>query len=250
LNDFFQKEVLEEVEDFCERLLPLFTKAYAEKKELPDFNLTPRKCRGIILAVFRSLGRKRGQKFSKHLLEEINKRFNYKRCITLFEVATWENELVELNYLKRPEDTKKLALKSFLTNVMKHLNFFREKFKEDKDKLALLQTVRKDIFGFAKSKELQEKLYNFIEFKSDDFAARMTIWLFLKHHTREGEYHTLKYPKATPWRELFLLENEKNGQKHQKPIRSWKYIHWIQFRHKNELMELGLFPEEEVRLSC
>jgi hypothetical protein len=247
LKDFFTNELLIEVEDFCERLFPLLQKALAKKMNKDEVHFTPRKRRGVILAVLRSIGRKIGQEFSESLLTEINNRFNYKRCITIFEVARWENKLIELNFLKRPENPKDLQLKSFFLNSTNHLKHLREKCKEDKQALSILQSIRKTILGFAKTKEKQKALESFIKHKSNDFAARMVIWSLIKFYTQKIFDVQLYSPKDDErWSSLFLLENEKNGLKKQIPIRTWKYITWSEFNHRNDLQELDLFPESEM----
>lgn len=244
LRDFFPRTIILEVEDYVERILPKVLEILKAKEG--EERITPRKRRGIILAVFRSFARRFGRKLTPEVIEEANKRFNYKRTISPFEVATWENFLIKNKLLKRPEKRSKTRLKTFFLHIINHTQkLLQETSIAKNDEYSnILQQAKKTIMGYA-SKKKQEKLNEIIKHKDLDFAARLTIWTLCKFFAKNNKQNDLQMPQELPgWKKLFLADlYQKDEEKQEIPVRTWKYINWSEFSLQKELKEYKLFPE-------
>ena len=81
LEDFFLQTLVREVKNLVDRKLAKIKEQFSE--ESPATNFTPRHRRTMLLAIFKVSSLKNGRKFTQHLLDEINKRFAYKRVIKM-----------------------------------------------------------------------------------------------------------------------------------------------------------------------
>ncbi len=245
LRDFFPVELLNEVEDFCFRIIPKVEKAVIERGEL---KLTPRKRRGYILAIFKSFCRKNGRKFTKELLEEINKRFDYQRIIKLFEIAKAENDLITWNFLVKKPKKEVNDLRVFYLNIINNMNRLKKDpiISENKNYLEIVSLTQKYITGFASSKESKKELSKLIKHQDLDFASRLIIWSIAKHFAKEKFDYNFRNPESVPgWLTLFLVDNPINAEADEGiPIRSLAYTFWSEFNLRNKLKESNLFPED------
>jgi len=245
IRDFFPIELVREVEDYCRKIIPKVAK---RSKEQGLAKLTPRKRRGYILAVFRAVTRKNGRKFTEHLLEEINNRFNYERRIKIFEVCKAENDLIDWNLLAKKPERDTNDLRTFYLNLITNLNRLKKNktISENKEYLEILTITQKYITKFTTSKEHKKTLTKLIKHQEKDFASRLIIWTIAKYYAQEKYDIVFKDAKEMPgWKELFLIENSETEEKtKQVPIRSFKFIFWAEFHLRNKLKEFKLFPEE------
>ncbi|MBD3192098.1 MAG: hypothetical protein GF308_15740 [Candidatus Heimdallarchaeota archaeon] len=246
LMDFFPYDIVKEVEDYCERLFPKL-KLLVEEKGL-DWKFTPRNRRAIILAVFRSVCRKNGRRFTEELVEEINNRFGYIRKIKLFEICTFEHQLIDFNLLKRATPPSKQKLKMFFLHAVKHLNRLQEQpaIKMDEQQQQIITQVRKHVLGFS-SKTKKEGLTQILRSKDVDFAARLIIWSIARYFAEHSFDLSFSSPEPlSGWRTLFLLEetpsHEPQQPEEELTVRTWNYIVWAEFSIRNELVEAELFP--------
>jgi len=244
LRDFFPVALMNEVEDFCYRIIPKVEKNVIERGEL---KLTPRKRRGYILAIFKSFCRKNGRKFTKELLEEINKRFNYQRIIKQFEVSKAENDLIAWNFLIKKPEKQVNDLRVFYLNVINNINRLKKDpiISENKEHLEIVSLAQKHISSYASSKEHKKALSKLIKHKDLDFASRLVIWSVAKCFAKEKFDYNFRNPESVPgWLTLFLVENPTSkGSGEPIPIRSLAYIFWSEFNLRNNLKESNLFPE-------
>ncbi len=245
LRDFFPSELVLEVEDYCSRLIPKVEKIVTDKGLA---KLTPRKRRGYILAVFKSVCRKNGRKFTERLLEEINNRYNYDRRIKLFEVSKAENDLIEWNLLMRKPEREDDDLRLFYLNVINNLNKLKknEIINSSEENLEIITLTQRFITTFTTSKDHKKALTALIKHQDKDFAARLIISSIAKHFANEKFGINFKNPEDIPgWISLFLVrEINRDTKTKPVPIRSFKFIFWAEFSLRNKLKELGLFPEE------
>ncbi|HUT80164.1 MAG TPA: hypothetical protein VMZ29_03100 [Candidatus Bathyarchaeia archaeon] len=245
LRDFFPSELVLEVEDYCSRLIPKVEKIVTDKGQA---KLTPRKRRGYILAVFKSVCRKNGRKFTEQLLEEINNRYSYDRRIKLFEVCKAENDLIDWNLLIRKPEREIDDLRIFYLNVINNLNRLKKNniIAQSKENLEIITLTQRYITGFTASKEHKKAITALIKHQDKDFAARLIIYSIAKHFANEKFRLNFKNPEEIPgWASLFLVREINADVKTELvPIRSFKFIFWAEFSLRNKLKELGLFPEE------
>lgn len=248
LRDFFPVELIREVEDFCYRIIPKVEKFVKERGEL---KLTPRKRRGYILAIFKSFCRKNGRKFTKELLEEINKRFDYQRLIKLFEIAKAENDLIAWNLLIKKPEKEGNDLRVFYLNVINNLNRLKKDpiISGNKEYLEIVSLTQKYITSFTSSKELKKALSKLIKHQDLDFASRLIIWSLAKHFAKEKFDYNFRNPESVPgWLTLFLVESSNiENQEEAIPIRSLAYTFWSEFNLRNKLKESNLFPESDEK---
>ncbi len=248
LRDFFPVELIREVEDFCYRIIPKVEKYVKERGEL---KLTPRKRRGFILAIFKSFCRKNGRKFTKELLEEINKRFDYQRLIKLFEIAKAENNLIAWNLLVKKPEKEGNDLRVFYLNVINNINRLKKDpiISGNKDYLEIVSLTQKYITSFTSSKELKKALSKLIKHQDLDFASRLIIWSVAKHFAKEKFDYNFRNPESVPgWLTLFLVESSNTeNQEEAIPIRSLAYTFWSEFNLRNKLKESNLFPESDEK---
>jgi len=241
LRDFFPTKMVEEVRSFVEHIFPKFKKILVEDKGLKK--VTPRKRRGMILAVFKSIGRKSARKFTDHLLEEINNRFCYDRRIRMFEIAKWENFLIKYKLLfGRTEDFSKDKLKNFCFHVVTHCMNLRKDpaISEHEGFLETIAKTKQFIIRIVQDKEKKKNLAKILKHREVDFAARMIVWTIAKEYLKTFHEITLKFPEEEAgWRRLFLVDEQEEI-----PIRTWKFVYWNEFHIRKELKEQGLFPEE------
>ncbi|MBK5113270.1 MAG: hypothetical protein KGD59_02210 [Candidatus Heimdallarchaeota archaeon] len=246
LRDFFPMELMHEVEDFCYRILPKVEKFVIERGEL---KLTPRKRRGFILAIFKSFCRKNGRKFTKELLEEINKRFDYQRVIKLFEIAKAENDLINWNLLIKKPEKEVNDLRIFYLNVINNINRLKKDpiISGNNDHLVIVALTQKYIASFTSSKELKKALSKLIKHQDLDFASRLIIWSIAKHFAKEQFDLNFRNPESVPgWLTLFLIESTPNAEIEEPiPIRSLAYTFWSEFHLRNKLKESNLYPPEK-----
>lgn len=248
LRDFFPVELIREVEDFCYRIIPKIEKYVKERGEL---KLTPRKRRGFILAIFKSFCRKNGRKFTKELLEEINKRFNYQRLIKLFEIAKAENDLIAWNFLVKKPEKEVNDLRVFYLNVINNINRLKKDpiISGNKDYSEIVSMTQKYITRFTSSKDLKKALSKLIKHKDLDFASRLIIWSIAKYFAKEKFDYNFRNPESVPgWLTLFLIDSS-NTEEHEEaiPIRSLAYTFWSEFNLRNKLKENNLFPESDEK---
>ncbi|NPE06674.1 MAG: hypothetical protein GNW80_00190 [Asgard group archaeon] len=248
LRDFFPVELIREVEDFCYRIIPKVEKYVKERGEL---KLTPRKRRGFILAIFKSFCRKNGRKFTKELLEEINKRFDYQRMIKLFEIAKAENDLIAWNLLVKKPEKEGNDLRVFYLNVINNLNRLKKDpiISGNKDYLEIVSMTQKYITSFTSSKDLKKALSKLIKHQDLDFASRLIIWSIAKHFAKEKFDYNFRNPESVPgWLTLFLVESSNTEEPEEAiPIRSLAYTFWSEFNLRNKLKENNLFPESNEK---
>lgn len=248
LRDFFPVELIREVEDFCYRIIPKVEKFVKERGEL---KLTPRKRRGFILAIFKSFCRKNGRKFTKELLEEINKRFDYQRLIKLFEIAKAENDLIAWNLLVKKPEKEGNDLRVFYLNVINNINRLKKDpiISGNKDYLEIVSLTQKYITSFTSSKDLKKALSKLIKHQDLDFASRLIIWSVAKHFAKEKFDYNFRNPESVPgWLTLFLVESSNTeNQEEAIPIRSLAYTFWSEFNLRNKLKESNLFPESDEK---
>lgn len=247
LRDFFPVELIREVEDFCYRIIPKVEKYVKERGEL---KLTPRKRRGYILAIFKSFCRKNGRKFTKELLEEINKRFDYQRLIKLFEIAKAENDLIAWNLLVKKPEKEGNDLRVFYLNVINNINRLKKDpiISGNKDYLEIVSLTQKYITSFTSSKELKKALSKLIKHQDLDFASRLIIWSIAKHFAKEKFDYNFRNPESVPgWLTLFLVESPNTENQEAIPIRSLAYTFWSEFNLRNKLKESNLFPESDEK---
>jgi hypothetical protein len=246
LRDFFPNNIVTRVQNYCYKIIPKVEEILLEKKKITSF--TPRKRRGIILAVFRQFIRKNGRQFTDELLDEINERFGYQRTIKMFEVCRWQNRLVQMQFLKRTPKAGKNKLQLFYLNLVKQVNNLREQpeIAQNKDYLAIIQKARKHIMDFTKKPEAKEALLEICLHKEADFAARIIFWTLCKH-IAETEYNLTftRVEELAGWKTIFIADiTSPNDSEEQLPIRTWKYIFWAEFNMRNELKELGIFYKQ------
>ena len=215
-------------------------------KERGELKLTPRKRRGFILAIFKSFCRKNGRKFTKELLEEINKRFDYQRLIKLFEIAKAENDLIAWNLLIKKPEKEGNDLRVFYLNVINNINRLKKDpiISGNKDYLEIVSLTQKYITSFTSSKELKKALSKLIKHQDLDFASRLIIWSLAKHFAKEKFDYNFRNPESVPgWLTLFLVESSNiENQEEAIPIRSLAYTFWSEFNLRNKLKESNLFP--------
>ncbi len=248
LRDFFPVDLIREVEDFCYRIIPKVEKFVKERGEL---KLTPRKRRGFILAIFKSFCRKNGRKFTKELLEEINKRFDYQRLIKLFEIAKAENDLIAWNLLVKKPEKEGNDLRVFYLNVINNINRLKKDpiISGNKDYLEIVSMTQKFITSFTSSKEHKKALSKLIKHQDLDFASRLIIWSIAKHFAKEKFDYNFRNPESVPgWLTLFLIESSNTDDPEEAiPIRSLAYTFWSEFNLRNKLKESKLFPESDEK---
>ncbi|NHJ83889.1 MAG: hypothetical protein FK734_00420 [Asgard group archaeon] len=243
LRDFFPAELVLEVEDYTNRIIAKIEK---ETVEQGNKKLTPRKRRGYILAVFRSVCRKNGRKFTERLLDEINKRFNYDRTIKLFEICKAENELINWHLLSPKPKKSENDLKTFYLHIINNVHRLRKTvlIEENAQYLEILSITQKYVTSFAKDKDKRKALSEILKHQDNDFAARLILWSIAKHFAKEKFDYNFKSPELVPgWKELFMIKKIANGKEEQIPIRSFKYCFWAEFNLRKELKDNGLFPE-------
>ena len=248
LRDFFPVELIREVEDFCYRIIPKVEKYVKERGEL---KLTPRKRRGFIIAIFKSFCRKNGRKFTKELLEEINKRFDYQRLIKLFEIAKAENNLIAWNLLVKKPEKEGNDLRVFYLNVINNINRLKKDpiISGNKDYIEIVSMTQKYITGFTSSNDLKKALSKLIKHQDLDFASRLIIWSIAKHFAKEKFDYNFRNPESVPgWLTLFLVESSNTEDPEEAiPIRSLAYTFWSEFNLRNKLKENKLFPESNKK---
>ena len=248
LRDFFPVELIREVEDFCYRIIPKIEKYVKERGEL---KLTPRKRRGFILAIFKSFCRKDGRKFTKELLEEINKRFDYQRLIKLFEIAKAENDLIAWNLLVKKPEKEVNDLRVFYLNVINNINRLKKDsiISGNKDYLEIVSMTQKYITRFTSSKNLKKALSKLIKHQDLDFASRLIIWSIAKYFAKEKFDYNFRNPESVPgWLTLFLIDSSNTEEQEEAiPIRSLAYTFWSEFNLRNKLKENNLFPENDEK---
>lgn len=248
LRDFFPVELVREVEDFCYRIIPKVEKNVKERGEL---KLTPRKRRGFILAIFKSFCRKNGRKFTKELLEEINKRFEYQRLIKLFEIAKAENDLIAWNLLVKKPEKDVNDLRVFYLNVINNINRLKKDpiISGNKDHLEIVSMTQKYIARFTSSKDLKKALSKLIKHQDLDFASRLIIWSVAKYFAKEKFDYNFRNPESVPgWLTLFLIDSSNTEESEEAiPIRSLAYTFWSEFNLRNKLKENNLFPENDEK---
>ncbi|MBN1329235.1 MAG: hypothetical protein JXA54_07155 [Candidatus Heimdallarchaeota archaeon] len=246
LRDFFPSELVLEVEDFCSRVIPKVEKLVLEKGLA---KLTPRKRRGYILAVFKSVCRKNGRKFTEQLLEEINNRYNYDRRIKLFEVSKAENDLIDWNLLMRKPERELDDLRIFYLNVINNLNKMKKNkiIAKSEQNLEIITLTQRFITGFITIDEHKKAITALIKHQDKDFVARLIIYSVAKHYANEKFGLSFKNPEEIPgWDSLFLVREINADTKTEAiPIRSFKFVFWAEFSLRNKLKELGLFPKEK-----
>lgn len=245
LRDFFPLALVKEVEDYCARVIPKVEKIVLEEEKA---NLTPRKRRGFILAVFRSICRKNGRKITEELLEEINKRFNYQRCIKLFEISTAENKLINWNLLAKKPTHDLNDLKTFYLNFINNINRLKtdEEISENPRHLKVISLTQKFITNFTTDKELKKNLLKLIKHQEKDFVSRLIIWSIAKHYAQKELNENFRTAKETPgWLSLFLIDATNADNETEKiPVRSLKFCFWAEFNLRNKLKEYQLYPED------
>ena len=198
----------------------------------------------MILAVFRAIGRKNARKFTEHLLAEINDRFNYERKIRMFEVAKWENRLVQFKLFHRPTDLSKDKLKSYYFHVVQHTQTLRKEplIAENEAYLEVVRKTKDFLVRMARDEEQKNALKKHLKHKDPDYHARMMIWTIVKQYAKIFLDLKLNVPEEEAgWRRLFIVEGT------EEPIRSWKFMYWYEFQLRRELKEQGLFPEEKEK---
>ncbi|NHJ48396.1 MAG: hypothetical protein FK733_11485 [Asgard group archaeon] len=240
LRDFFPIALVYEVQDFCFRIIPKVEKIILEQGLA---KLTPRKRRGYVLAIFRSICRKNGRNLTEELLLEINNRFNYQRKIKLFEVSTAENELIGWNLLAKKPARELNDLKVFYLNVVNNINRIKknEILQQNSDHLKVLSLTQKYIVKFTTDKEKQKTLMKIIKHQDKDFIARLVIWSIAKYYATKELNENFRSPEETPgWINLFLIEDAEDYI----PIRSLKFVFWSEFQLRNKLKECKLYPED------
>jgi hypothetical protein len=237
LRDFFTTNVINEVLDYTSHIIPKITRIL--KKEGTN-NLTPRKRRGIILAIFKSISRKNGRKFTQQLLDEINARFNYQRKIKLFEISKWENKLLKHKLLIRTEDFTKDRLKNFFYHVVTHSQQLKRHsaIQANKKYVKLVDMTKQHIMAFAREESTRQIVVEMTKHVDIDFLSRLIIWTIAKNYAKE-EYQ-LDFKDSSEldgWRSLFLVDSNNDSEL---SIRSWKYIFWREFSFRKELLDNGL----------
>ncbi len=246
LRDFFPSELVMEVEDFCYRIISKVEKAIIERG---DKKLTPRKRRGYILAVFRSVCRKNGRRFTEELLEEINNRFDYERRIKIFEVCKAENDLIGWNLITKKPEKALNDLRVFYLNVINNINRLKSDpiIANNKENMEIVTITQKFITDFTTAKDKKKELTKLIKHQDLDFASRLIIWVIAKHFAQEKHNLNFKNPEEVPgWSTLFLVESPDIAEKKEPiPIRSMKYIFWASFSLCNKLKECKLHPEDK-----
>lgn len=244
LRDFFPLALVQEVEDYCSRVIPKVEKIILEKEKA---NLTPRKRRGFILAVFRSICRKNGRKITEDLLEEINKRFNYQRCIKLFEVSKAENKLIDWNLLAKKPERELNDLRTFYLNFINNINRLKTDkiISENVHHLKVISLTQKFITKFTTDKELKKNLLKLIKHQEKDFVSRLIIWSIAKYYAQKEFNESFRTVEETPgWLTLFLIDGTNTAEEIEKiPIRSLKFCFWAEFNLRNKLKEYQLYPE-------
>jgi len=244
LRDFFQIDFFLEVENYCRSLLP---KIKVKVQSVGANKLTPRKRRTYILAVIKSFAKKIGRDFTQNLLEEINDRFTYTRRIKLFEVSNAEQELIDDNFLIRP-DLSQNHLKRFYLNFITNLNRLRANpiIAENKDYLTILSLTQKHVTQLATNKTQKKVLAAFIKHQDKDFVSRMIIWVVACYFAKANFDLTFNDPQEIAgWDTLFMVRiSNKSHPAEQVPIRSFKFIFWNQFHFKTSLIEADLYPGE------
>ncbi|TET29005.1 MAG: hypothetical protein E3J70_08235 [Candidatus Heimdallarchaeota archaeon] len=248
LRDFFPVVLIREVEDFCYRIIPKVEKNVKERGEL---KLTPRKRRGFILAIFKSFCRKNGRKFTKELLEEINKRFAYQRLIKLFEIAKAENDLIAWNFLVKKPEKEVNDLRVFYLNVINNINRLKKDpiISGNKAYSEIVSMTQKHITRFTSSKDLKKALSKLIKHQDLDFASRLIIWSVAKYFAKEKFDYNFRNPESVPgWITLFLIDSSNTEEQEEAiPIRSLAYTFWSEFNLRNKLKENNLFPENDEK---
>jgi hypothetical protein len=240
LRDFFPIALVNEVQDYCYRIIPKIEKIILEQGLA---KLTPRKRRGFVLAIFRSICRRNGRSLTEELLKEINNRFNYQRQIKLFEVCSAENELINWNLLAKKPARELNDLKVFYLNVINNINRMKknEIIKGNSEHLKILTLTQKYIVKFTTNKDKQKILLKIIKHQDKDFIARLVIWSIAKYYANKELNENFRSPEETPgWIDLFLIEDAEENI----PIRSLKFVFWSEFQLRNKLKECKLFPEE------
>ncbi|MCE7744390.1 MAG: hypothetical protein GPJ52_04575 [Candidatus Heimdallarchaeota archaeon] len=241
LSDFFPEKIVQEVRSFVEHILPKLKTILIEEKGWKK--ITPRKRRGMILAVFKAIGRKNARKFTQPLLEEINNRFGYERRIKMFEIAKWENILIQLKLLHRSTDFTKDKLKTYYYYVVQHCQTLRKDptLAENESYLEVIRKTKEFLVRMARDEEQKKALKKHLKHKDPDYHARMMIWTIAKQYAKIFLDLKLNVPEEEAgWRILFLVD-ETNDL----PIRSWKFVYWYEFQLRRELKEHGLFPEDK-----
>jgi hypothetical protein len=239
LRDFFPIDLVNEVHDYCLRNIPKIEKIIEEQNLK---RLTPRRRRGYVLAIFKSMCRKNGRKITEEMLEEINNRFGYERQIKLFEVSKAESDLIHWNLLARKPEREPNDLKMFYLNVINNINLLKknEKIRENPTHLKVITLTQRWITKFAADKKHKKNLYKLLKHQDKDFFARLLIWSIAKFFAEEELGEHFRTPEETPgWIDLFLIKNAEE----EIAIRSLKFVFWSEFQLRKKLKESNLYPK-------
>lgn len=246
LRDFFPSDLVREVEDFCYRIIPKVEMIVIEGG---DKKLTPRKRRGYILAVFKSVCRRNGRKFTEELLEEINNRFQYERRIKIFEVCKAENDLIGWNLIAKKPEKAENDLRIFYLNVINNLNRLKNDpiITANEENKEIISLTQKFITKFTIVKDKKKELIKLIKHQDIDFASRLIIWVIARYFAQKKFDLNFRSPEEVPgWTTLFLVETpDLMDESEQLTIRSMKYIFWASFSLRKKLKESKLYPKDE-----
>ncbi|NHK31918.1 MAG: hypothetical protein FK730_11240 [Asgard group archaeon] len=245
LRDFFPLALVREVEDYTSRIIPKVEKRVLEEE---NSKLTPRKRRGFVLAIFKSICRKNGRKITNELLEEINKRFNYQRCIKLFEISKAETTLINWNLLAKKPTRELNDLKTFYLNFINNINRLKtdEIIKKNLGYQKVISLTQKFITKFTTDKDHKKKLLELIKHQDKDFISRLIIWSIAKYFAQKELDENFRSAEEIPgWLTLFLIEGTNADDNIERiPIRSLKFCFWAEFNLRNKLKEYQLYPED------
>ncbi len=239
LLDFFSPQIVQEVRNYVEKSLKKIKQKY--KEEFKEKSFTPRKRRAMVLAVFGTICRKNGRKFTQYLLDEINERFSYTRTIKMKEIVAWESRLYTYKLMLKTVDLTKETIQNFYHHLVKRINYLREdvEFCSGKYNLVILEAAKKLLFQYGANKANQLALRKICKHNDVDFLSRIILWSVAKHLAKE--IYRLEFKDASKlkgWKKLFWIESNSNST--HIPIRSYKYTFWMGFKIRTMLQQKRL----------
>ena len=241
IQQFFSTEFTFDIYNYILKIIDPIVECFTEKY---NKRLTPRKRRTYILAVVRSFSRRKGRKFTKELLEDINKSFNYfSRQIRFGEVCTAENDLINWKFLPKQQKLSQSSLQQFNLNLVHNLNRLRKDpiIAANQDFNNILLLTKNFIMNIATDEIHKKSFLSLMEHYDKDFFSRLLIWTIAKAFAARDFNYYLKKPDSPGWLTLFLVDSM---DQHQIPIRSLKYIFWTEFSFRKQLKECQMYPEE------